>query len=288
MNIFTFIGDIVIRLFNFVGMIILAIPKIPDKLRNIDNDSIKDRVDSQVLKENISKIKNDTNLEERISGISKSEIAGKLRTSENKEIYHNDIQISSNFTSKEKEDTILKLQILSGGFIVVSIIYLFNFIHPIVYGILGVLLIGYTLYLLFNKIKLMYAHDFNAYRDFFLMYIAVGIILVLVGTNENFVMAFSFQFFPSLTILIFSLISVAAVFLIFRMKYYRNYTFGTVIETGENTAHVKVEYDIRSNVKPGIYIVEDSYGSKVGETVKIRTEEKMFSNSGNKPIMIIK
>jgi len=269
-------------------MIILAIPKIPDKLRNIDTDSIKDKVDSQALKENISKIKNDTNLEERISGISKSEIAGKLRTSGNKEIYHNDIQISSNFTSKEKEDTILKLQILSGGFIVVSIIYLFNFIHPIVYGILGVLLIGYTLYLLFNKIKLMYAHDFNAYRDFFLMYIAVGIILVLVGTNENFVMAFSFQFFPSLTILIFSLISVAAVFLIFRMKYYRNYTFGTVIETGENTAHVKVEYDIRSNVKPDIYIVEDSYGSKVGETVKIRTEEKMFSNSGNKPIMIIK
>jgi len=288
MNIFTFIGDIVIRLFNFVGMIILAIPKIPDKLRNIDTDSIKDKVDSQTLKENISKIKNDTNLEERISGISKSEIAEKLRTSGNKEIYHNDIQISSNFTSKEKEDTILKLQILSGGFIVVSIIYLFNFIHPVVYGILGVLLIGYTLYLLFNKIKLMYAHDFKAYRDFFLMYIAVGIILVLVGTNENFVMAFSFQFFPSLTILIFSLISVAAVFLIFRMKYYRNYTFGTVIETGENTAHVKVEYDIRSNVKPDIYIVEDSYGSKVGETVKIRTEEKMFSNSGNKPIMIIK
>lgn len=288
MNIFTFIGDIVIRLFNFVGMIILAIPKIPDKLRSIDTDSIKDRVDSQALKENISKIKNDTNIEERISGISKSEIAGKFRTSGNKEIYNHDIQISSNFTSKEKEDTILKLQILSGGFIVVSIIYLFNFIHPIVYGILGVLLIGYTLYLLFNKIKLMYAHDFNAYRDFFLMYIAVGIILVLVGTNENFVMAFSFQFFPSLTILIFSLISVAAVFLIFRMKYYRNYTFGTVIETGENTAHVKVEYDIRSNVKPDIYIVEDSYGSKVGETVKIRTEEKMFSNSGNKPIMIIK
>ncbi len=134
----------------------------------------------------------------------------------------------------------------------------------------------------------MYVNDFNAYRDFFLMYLAVGVILVLVGTNETFVMAFSFQFFPSLTILIFALLSVAAVFLIFRMRYYRNYTFGTVIETGANIAHVKVEYDIRSNVKPDLYIVEDHYSSKVGELVKLATDEKLFSNSGNKPKKIIK
>ena len=39
----------------------------------------------------------------------------------------------------------------------------------------------------------MYRADFNAYRDFFLMYVAVGIFLVLINTNSNFVMAFSFQ-----------------------------------------------------------------------------------------------
>ena len=87
--------------------------------------------------------------------------------------------------------------------------------------------VAYILYILFSKIKLMFKADFNAYRDFFLMYIAVGIILVLVGTNPNFMMSFSFEFLPSLSILIFAVIAVIAVFLIFRIKYHRNFTYGT-------------------------------------------------------------
>ena len=131
----------------------------------------------------------------------------------------------------------------------------------------------------------MYGPDFPAYR--ILMYIAVGIILVLVGTNPNFVLAFSFQFLPSLTILIFAIIAVIAVFLIFRIRYYRNYTYGKLIETGKNIAYVKVDYDIRCNVKPDTYTVDNSYGAKDGDTVKLKIEEKLFSTGGNKPISII-
>ncbi len=195
--------------------------------------------------------------------------------------------IGGAFTSEEKERTILILQIFSAAFVVVSILSIFNFISFIIYLILGVIIVGYILYLLYNKVKLMYRNDFPAYRDFFLMYIAVGIILVLLNTNSNFVMAFSFQSLPSLSVLIFAIVAVIAVFLIYRIRYYRNFTYGTVIEGGKNTAYVKVEYDIRSNVKPDIYIVENRVGAVEGELVKLKLEEKLLSTSGNKPIRII-
>ena len=71
------------------------------------------------------------------------------------------------------------------------------------------------------------------------------------------------------------MVAVLAVFLIFRLRYYRNFTFGTVIEGGKNTAYVKVEYDIRSNVKPDIYIVENNVGAVEGDYVKLQLEAKI-------------
>lgn len=146
---------------------------------------------------------------------------------------------------------------------------------------------AFVLYVLFTRIKLMYPQDFNAYRDFFLMYLAVGVIISLVSGNSSLVMAFSFQALPSLSILIYAIIAVVIVFLIFRMRYYRNFTYGTVVEAGKNTAHVKVEYDIRSNVKPDLYLVENNVHATEGDTVKLKIEEKVLSTGGNKPLGII-
>ena len=41
MNIFSKLGYYIVSAFNLVGMLILAIPKIPDKLQNIDSNEIK-------------------------------------------------------------------------------------------------------------------------------------------------------------------------------------------------------------------------------------------------------
>ena len=305
MNFFNKIGHYIIIAFNLVGMFILLIPKIPDKLRNIDSNEIRDKIDSENLKNNISRIRDDVGFDEKISRIRDDvgfdEKVSRITGTENspkssrRPVTHKDdeesdsgvIMIGGAFTSEEKERTILILQILSAAFVVVSILSIFNFISFIIYLILGVIIVGYILYLLYNKVKLMYRNDFPAYRDFFLMYIAVGIILVLLNTNSNFVMAFSFQSLPSLSVLIFAIVAVIAVFLIYRIRYYRNFTYGTVIEGGKNTAYVKVEYDIRSNVKPDIYIVENRVGAVEGELVKLKLEEKLLSTSGNKPIRII-
>jgi len=291
MNFFGKIGHYIISAFNLVGMLILAIPKIPNKLRNINPSDIRERIDTDNLKENISRIRDDVGFDEKISRITGTENTSKsikkTVTPDSEDSDSGVIMIGGAFTSEEKERTILILQILSAAFVVVSILSIFNFLSFTIYLILGVIIVGYIIYLLYNKVKLMYRNDFPAYRDFFLMYVAVGIILVLLNGDSNFVMAFSFQSFPSLSVLIFAIVAVIAVFLIYRIRYYRNYTYGTVIEGGKNTAYVKVEYDIRSNVKPDIYIVENRVGAVEGELVKLKLEEKLLSTSGNKPVKII-
>ncbi len=290
MNIFGKLGYYIVSAFNLVGMLILAIPKIPEKLRNFDSNDIKEKIDTENLKGNISKLRDDVGFDEKISQISNTENLTKtIEKTVNREPEDSDssVVISGDFTSEEKERTILTLQLLSAAFVVVSILSIFHFVDGLIYIPIGIVLVGYIVYLLYTKVNLMYKNDFPAYRDFFLMYIAVGILLVLLNTNSNFVMAFSFTLLPSLSVLIFAVVAVIAVFLIYRIRYYRNFTYGTVIEEGKNTAYVKVEYDIRSNVKPDIYIVENRVGALEGEVVKLKLEEKLMSMGGNKPIKII-
>lgn len=303
MNFFSKLGHYVIKLFTLIGMVIMAIPKIPELIRNFDSTEIKQHLDSENIKENISKIREETAINERISKIRDEtaidERISKIRNSENFKKtettkYHESddidsgfIMIGGGFSAEEKERTVLILQLLSALFIILSILSIFNFISAFIYIPIGVVIVGYIVYLLYNKIKLMYKSDFNAYRDFFLMYIAVGVVLYIVNFNTNLVMSFSFQLLPSLTVLIFALVAVIAVFLIFRVRYYRNFTFGTVLDSGKNTAHVKVDYDIRSNVKPDIYIVENHVGAVEGEQVKLQLEERILSMNGNRPVSII-
>lgn len=290
MKLFAIFGDLIIRMFDFVGMLILEIPNIPNRLRGINTDNIKDKVDTDIIKENIAKIKNDNRIQESISKISRTETHRSEKIDEHNAVIDKEAQneqLSEKFKSEKKEQTVFILQIMSGVFLVISMLFIFNFLSLTLYAIFGAASVAYILYILFSKIKLMFKTDFNAYRDFFLMYIAVGIILVLVGTNPHFMMSFSFEFLPSLSVLIFAVIAVIAVFLIFRIKYHRNFTYGTVIETGKKTAYVKVDYDICSNIKPDIYIVDNSYGANDGNNVKLQIEEKFLSMNGNKPNSII-
>lgn len=293
------LGEIILQFFSFVGALILAIPKIPQRLREIKIGRAKEKISEENLKEHVSKVRNNLGIDKNSNPSTDKQPELKSVETLPDDNHHpphktnstksdpDIILISTPFTSKEKEDTIFRLQLLSAGFLILSVLFLFNFFSIIIYTILGILVGGYVVYLLYNRVKVMYGSEFPAYRDFFLMYLAVGIILVLVGTNTNLIMAFSFSFFPSLTILIFAIIAVAIVYLIFRIRYHRDFTYGVIIETGEKMAYVKVEYDIRSNVKPDIYVVENDYGAVDGDTVKLKTEQKIFSNSGNKPISVM-
>jgi hypothetical protein len=58
MGLFSKIGNNILGFFSVLGAIILAIPKIPQKLRNIDRNRVKEKIDTENLKENVSKVKN--------------------------------------------------------------------------------------------------------------------------------------------------------------------------------------------------------------------------------------
>lgn len=296
MSFFARFGELIIKLFSLIGMVILSIPKIPQKIRNINTSNLKKKINTEKVRKDLERVKSEVSGVKETNSIQNRSITSSSKektiktpttTQTEKAIETDAILITGSYTSEEKERTILNLQIASAAFIVFSILHVFNFLPLIFYILLGGVTIAFIIYLLFTRVKKMYTRDFNAYRDFFLMYLAVGLIIVLVSGNSSLIMAFSFQTLPSLSVLIYAIIAVVAVFLIFRIRYHRNFTYGVVFDAGKKTAHVKVEYDIRSNVKPDLYLVENNLEAEEGDTVKLKTEEKILSTGGNKPLEII-
>ena len=138
MKIFAKLGELVLRLFDVTGMIIIGIPKIPDKLRGINSEDLKDKINTEKVRENVSKIKDDIKTRSKTSKVSKSETEIFIVNTKEKVNDHEipEFGITDDFTSKEKERTVFGLQIVSLGFLVTAILYLFNFISFIVFGIL--------------------------------------------------------------------------------------------------------------------------------------------------------
>lgn len=300
MSFFSIIGEIVLTIFSYIGAVIFAIIHLPTTIRRIingvDTEKIKES-GSRTIKKTAEKAQNfdTTQISDKINDINtkieeKKEESGiilpELKSSD-EDTGSIMIKNVSN-SSKEKENAVLKLQIASAVFIITCILYIFKFIGFWIFIIIGLLLIAFIVYSLYNEIRVLYPEDFNAYRDFFGLYVLIGVVLVLVGGNASLVLAFPFDFFPSFLILIFAILGVVALFLLFRIKYRRDYTIGEIIDLNENTAHVRIDYDIRSNVKPDLYIVERPYdlNLEIHDLVKISIDGSLFNLKGNKPIEI--
>ncbi|MDI9615500.1 DUF2101 family protein [Methanothermobacter sp.] len=292
MSFFSRLGSAVITLFTLIGSAIFGIIRLPSKIRSMTSDLRKGI--SEVDVDDVRKRIRDRaeSIGERIPAQQDEEVQEILEEARNHDIKipEDDAPIiirTGRFDPAEKENAVLKLQLTASGFIVLSIIYVFNFISFLIFMPAALILLGLLLYILYRQIRVMYPGDFEAYRDFFLMYVAVGVVIIFVSGNSALTMAFPFVFFPALTTLLFAVLAVAVVFLIFRIRYVRDYTFGEVIETGENTSYVRVDYDIRSNVKPDVYIVENGvFDVKVGDTVKLAVEGSVMSMRGNRPVRI--
>ena len=283
MGFFSTLGEIIIKVFYWIGTIVIELIKLPGRIRSGD---VKERIRGMEMGEMFRKAREMSSeiVSQHAHGI------GRIRGGEDK-VQVDDAHImirGARFEPSEKENTILKLQLSATAFIITSILYSFNLIPLIIFGSVGVLLIFMVGYILYYQVRIMYPDDFNAYRDFFIMYIMVGFFIVVVANNPAFSTSFFFTFFPSLSILLFAVIAVLVVFLVFRIRYYRDYTFGEVIEAGKNASYVRVDYDIRSNVKPDIYVVENNeFKVKENDRVKLAIEGSLFSARGNHPTKII-
>ncbi|MBC7117443.1 MAG: DUF2101 family protein [Methanothermobacter tenebrarum] len=260
MGFFSTLGEIFITIFRLLGTLVLELVKLPERIKS-------------------------GNVKEKVSGIKLGlERASKSQVTSEK----GEENISGDvfFDPGEKENAVLKLQVSAAAFIITSILYAFNILSLFIFLPVSIILILLVAYILYYQIKIMYPDDFQAYRDFFLMYIAVGFLIIIVANNPLIYSLFSFTLLPSLGVLIFALVAVAAIFIIFRVRYYRDYTFGEVIEVGENTSQVRVDYDIRANVKPDIYIVENNdFKVKEHDIVKLSIESSLFRESKPKKII---
>jgi uncharacterized membrane protein len=165
---------------------------------------------------------------------------------------------------------------------VVSVAYIFGWVGAKATFMILLISGGASLVTVFKDVRENFPSDFEAYRDFFLSYLGISILLIALYTWKPMV---NFTF-PFIHIFLFSIVSIGLVSYGFKKRYGRDYTTGRVIGVAEKTS-VKVNYDIRASVKPGIYSFENPSGVKVGDVAKLELDSSLLNLRGKKPRAII-
>lgn len=139
----------------------------------------------------------------------------------------------------------------------------------------------YLIYQTRTQLKSAFEQDFPAYQSFVAICITINWALLLL-----------LRFFPTIlpiesnlnifmsTPLALGVVIIA--FAAFRLKYGRNFTYGLVEESHGGLALVRIGYDIRSNVKAGIYSVESLIKVKRGDVVKLSVVRPLLGLGGAK------
>ncbi len=149
-----------------------------------------------------------------------------------------------------------------------------------------VVLIGYLLYLTPTQLGPAFGRDYPAYRAF--VGLCIGIVLALILILRY------FPFELSLTspyrimvpvVVVFGL--VMGSFAAFKLKYGRDYTYGTVQGVRGNRVAVRIGYDLCSNVRHGLYFLDSLVRVRRGDFVKVGVERSIFGLRGSRARMIL-
>lgn len=178
--------------------------------------------------------------------------------------------------------TIFKLQLSSAIFLILTTLFIINYISGRVFAYVGGLLIVFSAYLLFSTVKRQF-RDFAAYRDFFFSYYLLAIILALIKVKKP-VVTIGFPFFHFTVV---SILGALAIYLYFNKRYSREFTFGRVISDQGIDLKIKLSYDIRSNTKPQIAFIRNMMNAREGDIVKVRVTRGFLSLRGSTPVEII-
>ncbi len=175
-----------------------------------------------------------------------------------------------------KDYVILKTQLSTFLFFIVAVMLIFDFLHLKVAAPLLVISGLLSLSLTLGQVKEYFSEDYPPYRDFFLAYFLITILLLLF---KVLIPRVEWRY-PYIHFLLASLAAVAAFSTYFRRRYARDYTFGRVIKGG-SIARVKVNYDIRAGVKPGVHALPNDVNAREGDVVKLRVERNLFNLRGS-------
>lgn len=186
------------------------------------------------------------------------------------------------------EYVILKTQIAIIILFGASVVLSFSWISPLILTPVIGGLIGYLIYLTPTQLKSAFRRDYLAYRTFVGLSIAISLALIFLRKLlENQLIISSTSPYRNLIPVVLVLGTVFLGFIAFRVKYGRNYTYGTVKEVKESKAVVKINYDIKSNVKNGLYLLDSLKEVQPKDEVKIGVNRSMWGLRGSEPTAIL-
>lgn len=180
------------------------------------------------------------------------------------------------------EYVMLKAQLIILSFFAVTVVYVI-LLPQEVYIFIPLLLAisAYMAYFTRTQVKRAFKNDYSAYRSFMAMTLAIAWVFILALRHSP--IPYTLESAPIAIIPpLLSIFFVVAVFTAFRLKYGRNYTFGEVQQVHGRRAVALVGYDIRSNVKAGLYPVESFIKVKRGDKVKLSVERALLGLRGAK------
>ncbi len=193
-------------------------------------------------------------------------------------------QIYPYFEKREidpRDYTIFKLEMSAALFLIASMLFVFNFLGGNWYAFLGLLLLLSSLRILLGSVKKEF-EDFIAYRDFFLSYLSLALLLALIKLYRPMID----HALPFLHFVVVAVLGVIVISTSFRKKYSRNYTFGTVLADGVDIK-VKFNYDLRSDIKPQVAVFRNTLNARKGDRVKVRVKKGFLSIRGSTPMEVL-
>jgi len=169
-----------------------------------------------------------------------------------------------------------------------------SFISYLVLSLLVVVLFGnefylgslFVVYFLYLRYILLKNRDFfvevEPYKFFYYGLTAIGFLSFL---GYLLIRRFAKNVYYFYTYLIAIFVIVLAFRHIYKSKFTRDWTYGIVEDIKGELVLVSVHDDIRANVKPGKYWVDNTEDVEVGDVVKILIEERIFRSSIPKRVL---
>lgn len=175
----------------------------------------------------------------------------------------------------------LKAQIAIIVLFAVSVTYAVLSLAEVVFFTLICAFSAYALYLVPTQLKRAFARDYPAYRAFVAMCVGIAWAFVLI---LKYMPAEPTLDSPHATIVPMLLAVCLAffAFITFRLKYGRSYTYGIVESAKGTRIMVRIGYDLRSNIRPDIYLVRSLVRLKKGDKVKVGVERPTLGLRGAK------
>lgn len=182
------------------------------------------------------------------------------------------------------EYVMLKLQLYLILLFLLAVLYLVLLPPPLLFLVPMISLTLYLLHLSLTQLRRAFREDYAAYLSFSLLGLSFAWLLLTLRLWPPNLLT---EPYPSLLLPLALILLFLLSYSLHRWKYGREFTYGVVEEVRGRRAMVRVGYDLRSNVKPGVYLLESLVPVRRGERVRVSVERGLFGMRGSTPRFVL-